>query len=807
MVRGGWKCAQALLEARRWEEYPSGKGDHGTAGSALSMPLAQSSSPELDTSLGSGTDQPFLALARSREAAFKKPIAPLLISYAMGPLALVALIVVRRWNVVAQNPVWVYVAVVAMAPTLSAPANMWYFVRPSSRLRRHLRIAVHSAVVTGVIYATGWGPVLISAYAIVALENISRCGSRVWRETLFWNLVGVAGGQIAIWQHWTPSFLSVAQAESMGLLGSIVLAFVVRMAGATSEEKEYAEATVRTSEERYRSLVQNSFDTTLVLDSSGRISYASPAINSFLGISPAEVVGQPAVDLVHPDERQEIGESLVSLIDTTGSPEPLQFRLHHANGSWRCAEAVVADLRDRPSVEGFVVNLRDITERKEAESLLAHQALHDPLTGLPNRVLLVDRLRQAIAREVRHDGPPPVVMFLDLDRFKLVNDSLGHGAGDELLVSVAERLRSVLRASDTLARFGGDEFVILCEGIVDDDAAVSFANRVMSAMQAPFSVNDEQFHLGVSIGVAFIDEDCASAEELLSDADSAMYLAKARRGEGRVQLFDQATRASARQRVHTETALAHAVEREELVLFYQPIIDARTRLPIGVEALLRWEHPARGLLSPSDFLDLAEQTGLIVPIGTWVLSEACIQVHTWNKSRPPDEQLALSVNLSGRQLTEPDLVPQMRHTLEMVGIDPRALSLSLEVTETLLPTDQEGVKERLRQLHHLGIKLAIDDFGTGYSSLRYVRELPITIVKIDRSFVSGLGIHPQDEAIVSAVIRLAHTLGLSVVAEGVETQSQYDYLADIGCDYVQGYLFGRPEPASLFELSLVAQAS
>jgi diguanylate cyclase (GGDEF)-like protein/PAS domain S-box-containing protein len=736
----------------------------------------------------------------------RKPITPLLLSYAMGPLALVALIVVRRWNVVAQDPIWVYVIVLALAPILSAPVNAWYFARPST-FTRHLRIAVHSIVVTAVIYSTGWGPVLISAYAIVALENISRCGSKAWRQTLFWNLVGVTAGQVAIWQHWVPSFLSVPQAQSIGLLGSIVLAFIVRMAGATSEEKECAEATVRTSEDRFRSLVQNSFDTTLVLDSSGRITYSSPAVETFLGVAPSQVVGHLATDLVHPEDLAEVDSSLTSLITTSFTAEPLQFRLHHASGEWRYAEAVVADLRGRPSVGGFVVNLRDITERKEAESLLAHQALHDPLTGLPNRLLLVDRLRHAITRGARSEGPAPVVMFLDLDRFKLVNDSLGHSAGDQLLVTVAERLCGVIRASDTLARFGGDEFVILCEDIADTHSAGQFAERVRATMGEPFEVNGELFQLGVSIGVAFVDDEYASAEELLSDADSAMYLAKAHSGEGRIQLFDQATRATARQRVHTESALAHAVERNELMLFYQPIVDVRTGRSTGVEALLRWEHPSRGLLAPSDFLDLAEQTGLIVPIGTWVLSEACRQVRTWNREQRMAEPLALSVNLSGRQLIEPDLVPRMVDTLETAGVDPGALSLSLEVTETLLPTDQEGVKTRLRDLHDLGIQLAIDDFGTGYSSLRYVRELPISIVKIDRSFVSGLGVHAEDEAIVSAVVRLAHTLGLTVVAEGVETPSQFEYLANVGCDHVQGYLFGHPEPAHAFQPSSIAWAS
>jgi diguanylate cyclase (GGDEF)-like protein/PAS domain S-box-containing protein len=591
--------------------------------------------------------------------------------------------------------------------------------------------------------------------------------------------------------------MSVAKAETLGFMGAFVLLFVIRMAGATSAQKEVAETSLRTSEERFRSLVQNSSDTTLVLGPAGVILYASPATRSLLGRDPEDLKGLRASELVHPDDRVRVEPELGELLSSAAEIDPVQFRIQHRDGTWRHAEAVVTDMRDRPAVGGYVVNVRDITERKEAEEKLAHQALHDPLTGLPNRLLLVDRLRNAIARGLRHDGPPPVVMFLDLDRFKLVNDSLGHGAGDELLISVANRLRGVVRASDTLSRFGGDEFVILCEGMASQDAVMALAERAMTAIDAPFSINGERFHIGVSIGVAFVDDDGPSPEELLGDADYAMYLAKARSGQGRVQLFDQATRAVARQRVHTETALARALERDELVVFYQPIVETASRRWVGVEALLRWQHPTRGLLAPAAFLDVAEQTGLIVPIGEWVLSEACAQVQTWNRDLPADDHLAVSVNLSGRQLTEPDLAEKISASLRQAGIDPHALRLVLEVTETLLPADEDEARRRLIELHELGIQLAIDDFGTGYSSLRYVRDLPISTIKIDRSFVSGLGESNHDEAIVDAVTQLARTLGLRVVAEGVETEAQFAFLSRVGCDYSQGYLFGRPQPPHL----------
>ncbi|HEY7947134.1 MAG TPA: EAL domain-containing protein [Acidimicrobiales bacterium] len=766
----------------------------GSAGDTTSPPYTPAHvvapagpAPANDTGTTSA-DEPFKSRAHR--------LAPRLLSYSMGPAAFGVLLVLRRLGLVAHVPILLYVLIFAGMPAVSTIIESFYRRHPTT-LRRHLRVGFHTASVTLVIYLTGWGPVVIGAYAFVALENIAQGGSRTWRLAAFWSLLDIAVAQIGIWQGWVPSYLSLAKAETLGLMGAFVLVFVIRMAGATSEQKEEAESSLRTSEERFRSLVQNSSDTTLVLGPAGVILYASPAARSLLGREPAELIGIRASELVHPEDREWTEPTLTDLLKTEAIIDPLQFRMQHTDGTWRFAEAVVTDMRNRSSVGGYVINVRDITDRKEAEDKLAHQALHDALTGLPNRLLLVDRLRTAIARCARHDGPPPVVMFLDLDRFKLVNDSLGHGAGDELLARVAERLRQVVRETDTLSRFGGDEFVILCEGMSSQDAVMALAQRAMMAIDEPFMINGEKFHIGVSIGVAFVDDDGPSPEELLGDADYAMYLAKARSGQGRVQLFDQATRAVARQRVHTETALARALEREELVVFYQPIVETATRRWVGVEALLRWQHPTRGLLPPADFLDVAEQTGLIVPIGAWVLSEACQQVQHWNTGLAPGDHLAVSVNLSGRQLTEPDLAESVARTLAQAGVDPHGLRLVLEVTETLLPADEVEARRRLIELHEMGIQLAIDDFGTGYSSLRYVRDLPISTIKVDRSFVSGLGSSDHDEAIVSAVTQLARTLGLRVVAEGVETETQFGFLSRVGCDFSQGYLFGRPQPPEL----------
>jgi diguanylate cyclase (GGDEF)-like protein len=588
-----------------------------------------------------------------------------LLAYAMAPAALVLLLIFRHWNIVAREAVWAYAVVLIGPMLLSVAANGWYDKGPSV-MRLHARVAVHVTAVTLVIYLSGWGPVVVGAFAIIAVESIGRCGSKVWRAVALWTLAGVVCGQIAVWRGWAPSFLPDYQAQGVAALGIVVSLFVIRMVGATGREKEAAEAK------------------------------------------------------------------------------------------------------------------------------LAELALHDPLTGLPNRLLLVDRLRQSIAQARRHKAAYPVVMFLDLDRFKLVNDSYGHSAGDDVLVQVARRLTSVLRSTDTLARFGGDEFVIACDELDDRDLVLACANRIMEVFATPFTVVGRPFHLGASIGVAILDEDDLSLEMLLSDADSAMYFAKAGGAKGKIQVFDKATRALARERTNTESDLGYALEHSELVVHYQPIVETATRRVRGVEALLRWQHPTRGLLLPDAFLDLAEQTGLIVPIGEWVLLQACETVKAWNDARGPQDQLALSVNLSARQLAEPDLTEKVKAIVERAGVSPQSLHLLLEVTESLLPVDQGAATRALANLNELGIQLAIDDFGTGYASLSYVMDLPVTIVKIDRSFVARIGHDTRGEAVVSAVIQLAHTLGLEVVAEGVETEAQHDFLLSASCDFSQGFLFGRP---------------
>jgi diguanylate cyclase (GGDEF)-like protein/PAS domain S-box-containing protein len=585
--------------------------------------------------------------------------------------------------------------------------------------------------------------------------------------------------------------------HGIALLNGLAVVFVVRMAGAVTAEKERAEATLRKSEDRFRSLVQNSSDLTMVLDTTG-ISYASEASERLLGYTPAELIGLSPAELVHPDDLGWLRDRIAAEFASTAIAEPVELRVRRADGDWIHIEAVVANLSNRPSVRGIVVNARDITERKQAEAALEHQALHDSLTDLPNRLLFLDRLDHAMARAERDKDAAPAVMFLDLDRFKLVNDSLGHDAGDELLAAVASRLRDSLRPGDTVARIGGDEFVMLFESVLDARQAEDVAARVLMCFDAPFRIDGEDLLVSASVGVALYDP-AHSAAELVRDADAAMYRAKAQ-GRGRMQMFDAATREHELVRVHTENALRSALERDELRVFYQPIFALPEVRPAGVEALVRWQHPTRGLLPPSEFIEVAEDSGLIVPLGAWVLAESCRQVVEWNRERPDDDALSLSVNLSARQLGEPGLVETVRTTLLGAGIDPTQVDIWLEVTETLVLRDPEAAAARLTELRALGVRLAIDDFGTGYSSLSYLRRFPVSALKIDRAFVAGLGHSAEDEAIVLAMVRLAHALDIKVVAEGVESEQQLSRLQDIGCDYAQGFLLQVPLPADQLNL-------
>ncbi len=443
----------------------------------------------------------------------------------------------------------------------------------------------------------------------------------------------------------------------------------------------------------------------------------------------------------------------------------------------------------RSKVAVFVDLYLERKRAQVAERALLHQAFHDTLTGLPNRALLADRLGQALARRERR-CLEAAVLFLDIDRLKWVNDSLGHAAGDQLLVDVARRLESVLRPGDTVARFGGDEFVVLCEELSAAGEAVTVAERLRDALASPFHVRGREIGLTASIGIALASTSSHDTPDaLLRDADAAMYRAK-ERGRDRVELFDDHMRSRAMARLETESTLRRAIEQTELRVHYQPVIELATGRATGLEALVRWEHPERGLVPPSEFITVAEETGLIVGLGAYVLAEACTQVARWNHRRPDGEPLTVSVNLSPHQLRARGLRELVAEALQHTGLDPRLLCL--EITETALVEDADSNRAALDSLKDLGVTLAVDDFGTGYSSLLYLRRFPVDVLKIDRSFVVGLETNAEDTAIVSGVVGLAQALGLQAVAEGVETPEQAACLRQLGCPLAQGYHWSKP---------------
>jgi len=430
-------------------------------------------------------------------------------------------------------------------------------------------------------------------------------------------------------------------------------------------------------------------------------------------------------------------------------------------------------------------------ERRHSEAETRHLALHDPLTGLPNRALFRDRLQHALARSNRRDTTL-AVLFLDVDNFKVVNDSLGHEAGDELLAALAPRLAEAVRSGDTVARFGGDEFVLLCEDVADEQEALEIADRVKQCFASPLSIAGGEHYVTASIGVAMPSDGHDGPEGLIRDADAAMYQAK-ERGRARFEVFDADMRASAVKRLQVEADLRRALERDDMSLVYQPVIEVDSGRIVAVEALLRWHHPEHGMVAPLDFIPVAEESGLIVQLGEWVLHEAMRKAAHWREMAPPGENpVVVSVNLSARQMAERDLVATVARLLGETGVDPR--QIALEITETVLVEDTVTAAETLRALEELGVKLVLDDFGTGYSSLGYVKRFPLSFLKIDRSFVAELGGNGRDAAIVGAIAEMARALGAQVVAEGVETEHQLERVRKLGCELAQGYFFARPLP-------------
>jgi diguanylate cyclase (GGDEF)-like protein/PAS domain S-box-containing protein len=544
----------------------------------------------------------------------------------------------------------------------------------------------------------------------------------------------------------------------------------------------------RRTERRFESLLSNISDLIILIEPGGNVTYESSNVERLLGYGLSVANGEDPLSFIHPEDRLR-GMALVDRARATPGCEARdELRFRRGNRSWQQHEVVARQVADSPEISGVLLTCRDITERKSFEAQLTQLAFYDSLTGLPNRALFLDRLEQALTRGNR-DGQAVAVLFLDLDNFKVINDSLGHAVGDRLLNGIAERLRDALRGSDTAARFGGDEFAVLLEGVTGTERAHQAAERIAASLRLPIILDNHEICPSFSIGIALSSPGVDTAQTVLQNADLAMYRAKAN-GKAQHVLFDREMAVDAMDRLVLEAELRQAIERSELRIQYQPIVALDSCEISEVEALVRWQHPTRGLMSPARFIPLAEETGLIVPLGQWVLEEACGRVKEWRSSQQHARNLVVSVNISALQFRQPTLVADVERTLLRAGLPPEALKL--EITESVLMQHAESAIATMQALKRLGVRLAIDDFGTGYSSLSYLKDFPVDTVKIDRSFVQGVGHDSSDTAIVRSVVALARSLNLQVTGEGIESVDQLRELQSLGCDQGQGYYFAHP---------------
>lgn len=564
---------------------------------------------------------------------------------------------------------------------------------------------------------------------------------------------------------------------------------VVKVVGTMMDDTDRVEAerVRRAAESRFEIGFEQAAIGTVIANLDGVATRVNPALCALLGRPAEELLGRRSAEFEHPDDAA-LGRGIRTRVAEGNDSFQDERRYLRPDGSVAWAMCTVTLVRDEMGEpQYFFTQLQDITGRKLVEEELVEQALHDALTGLPNRALLTDRLIHGLAGS-RRRGTQVGVIFLDVDHFKVVNDSLGHTSGDDLLRQAADRITGAIRPGDTVARFGGDEFVVVCDDVTLRDTN-QIAERVLAALSQPCVLGSQDVNVTASLGIA-ISDDNATPDSLLRDSDAAMYRAK-ERGRGRIEVFDEAVRSRAEQRLATESALRRSLERNEFTLYYQPIIDLSTGEMVSVEALLRWHHPERGLVGPAEFIPIAEDTGLIVPIGAWVLEEACRQLVVWQRTAP---DLTMAVNVSVRQMLAPDIARMVEDVVARTTVDPK--DLCLELTESVLMQDIDYFGKTLGGLKALGLRLVIDDFGTGYSSLNYLKRFPFDAVKVDRSFVDGLGTELNDSALVAAIVAMAAALGLEVTAEGVETDQQLAILKGLHCDRAQGFFLARPMKAA-----------
>ncbi|HZU80859.1 MAG TPA: EAL domain-containing protein [Acidimicrobiales bacterium] len=718
----------------------------------------------------------------------------------LGASALTALafILLAHFRLTGGWPLWVLLIVLAVASVAGELTSR--LIRADARaLVLHLAIGSQCMATALVIYAIGWGPTLAVGYLFIAARALDLGGSRTWHIAFVWAGIGTVLGQIAIATGLVSTYVPVPYVHGLAALSILGFGFVMSLLGSKTEQSEIAlaERNLAASDTRAAlSLLTATLDSTadgiLVVDTDGAIKQFNSRFAHMWRI-PDDILA-----------RGDDSAAIAFVLDQLLYPEMFVAKVEElyvnvdaeSDDTLRFKDGRVFHRHSRPQrVDGQVVgrvwSFRDVTDHHRLLEELEHQAFHDSLTGLANRALLRDRLEHALARSRRSEATV-TVLFCDLDGFKMVNDTLGHDAGDLLLVEVARRMTEQLREEDTAARLGGDEFAIVLDDTPADEA-VALAERLLTSLRAPFVVQGRELSARASIGIADSSDPGLSADSLLSRADIAMYAAKAS-GRDRCVWFEREMQAelAARHRLHGE--LRHAVLVDSsLTLHYQPVFDLQSGRVDSLEALVRWNHPTRGLVPPDEFIPIAEETGLIHEIGRFVLEEACRQMVLW-RAQPGTSDPSVSVNVSPVQLAEDQFVSYVEAALHRTGLAPTCLVL--ELTESALLSDTERVHSRLTQLRELGIRVAVDDFGTGYSSLSYLRQFPIDYLKIDRSFVSELG-QPSEQAraLVRSIIGIGHDLGLRVIAEGIEEPEQLSVLQEEHCDFGQGFLLGRPVPS------------
>ena len=698
-------------------------------------------------------------------------------------LTAIGFVVLSRLHALGGLPLWVPLGLLVVSAAFVELTGRRWGAHLNDR-QLEVLVAVHIVTVGVIIYAIGWGATLAVGYLFIVAKDLENHGSRVTRPALTW-LVGVTVlGQAAVQAGLVHTYVKTPGVHGLAALECLGAAVVVQLLGSKTATQERDEAALAAGEANFRQLFADNPQPMWVFDAETlNFLEVNAAAIAHYGYTRDEFLARTIAEIRPADERAR----LLAEVHTQ------QQGARHGARRHRTADGRLIDVEvsshaltfdGRPSV---LVAVQDVTQRVALEDELRHQAFHDSLTNLANRALFFDRASHAI-RRIERGRPGVAVLILDLDGFKTVNDSLGHAAGDTLLVAVAARLQTALRPPDTAARLGGDEFAILVEDATTPQAAVTVAERVLESLARPFSVAGKELFVHASVGVAWTAGDELDAGALVRNADAAMYRAKAE-GKACARLFEPAMHTASLERLELETDLQRAVAAGEFVLQYQPVVSARTARVVSLEALVRWQHPTRGLIEPEDFIPLAEENGLIVDIGRWVLTQACHQARAWQLHHH-DDTLSVAVNLSARQLAESSLVHDVARAVAASGLDPGCLTL--EITESVLIADPDVAVARLRQLKAFGVRLAIDDFGTGYSSLSSLQHLPVDALKIDKTFVDGVAGGAEATGFVEAIMRLATTMALDTIAEGVERPEQLESLQALGCAQIQGFYFSRP---------------